>query len=277
FHPSSRPHPLADGRDSMSWLFRLVCQGKRRPAAPRQHSRSRLRIERLEDRCVPASVAHPTFTLLHHGGARRAHCAPGSPSGLTPSVIRSAYGISGLSFGSVTGDGSNQTIAIVDAYDQPNLTADLRAFDSYYGLSDPPSLVKINQTGGSSLPSAAAKGGWGLETSLDVEWAHVVAPNASIVVVEANSASYSDLMAAVDTARNYSGVSVVSMSWGGNEASSLYSLYDSYFTTPSGHQGVTFVASSGDSGAYGTSSSKIVSYPASSPNVLGVGGTTLTT
>src|SRR5262249_8099180 len=162
----------------MYWLLRLAGQSKRQPTS-RQHSRSRLRIESLEDRCVPASVAHPTFTLLHHGGARP-HSGSGSPSGLTPSVIRSAYGISGLRFRSGTAHGSGQTIAIVDAYDQPNLAADLKAFDSYYGLSDPPSLTKINETGGSSLPSAAAKGGWGLETSLDVEWAHVVAPNASI-------------------------------------------------------------------------------------------------
>src|SRR5262249_30638869 len=69
----------------------------------------------------------------------------------------------------------------------------------------------------------------------------------------------------------------VSMSWGGNEFSSAYSQYDGYFTTPSGHEGVTFVASSGDSGAYGSPSSKIVGYPAASPNVLGVGGTKLNT
>src|SRR5262249_32094400 len=117
FHTSSRPHRLAQGEDSMYWLFRLVGQSKRQPTS-RHHSRSRLRIESLEDRCVPASVAHPTFTLLHHGGARP-HSGSGSPSGLTPSVIRSAYGISGLSFGSVTADGSGPTIAIVAAYAPP--------------------------------------------------------------------------------------------------------------------------------------------------------------
>src|SRR5262249_2838814 len=260
----------------MYWLLRLAGQGKRQSTS-RQHSRSRLRLESLEDRCVPASLAHPTFVLLHHGGGAHPNSGSGTPSGLTPSVIRSAYGISGLSFGSTTGDGSGQTIAIVDAYDQPNLASDLQAFDSYYGLSDPPSLIQINENGGSTLPSADSQGGWGLETSLDVEWAHVVAPKATILVVEASSASYADLMTAVNTARNYSGVRGGSMSWRGNEASSLYSQYDSYFTTPSGHQGVTFVASSGDSGAYGTSTSKIVEYPASSPNVLGVGGTKLTT
>jgi subtilase family serine protease len=259
----------------MNWLSRLVGQGARR-TAPRKPSRIRLDVERLEDRCVPADVAHPTFTLAHHGGARP-DSGSGSPSGLTPATIRSAYGMNGITFGSLTGDGSNQTIAIVDAYDQPNLASDLAAFDKYYTLSDPPSLTKLNENGGTSLPSKDSVGGWGVETSLDVEWAHVVAPKANIVVFEATSASYADLMAAVNTARNYTGVSVVSMSWGGNETSSIYSQYDSYFTTPSGHQGVTFVASSGDSGAYGTSTSKVVGYPASSPNVLGVGGTTLTT
>ena len=76
----------------------------------------------------------------------------------------------------------------------------------------------------------------------------MVAPKANLLLVEANTASYSDLMTAVDTARNSTGVSVVSMSWGGNEWAGC-STYDPTFTTPSGHNGVTFVASSGDSGA----------------------------
>ena len=100
-----------------------------------------------------------------------------------------------------------------------------------------------------------------------MEWAHAIAPKANILLVEANSASFSDLLTAVDYARHATGVVAVSMSWGGGEFSGE-SAYDSYFTTPSGHGGVTFVASSGDSGAP-------VGYPAISPNVLSVGGTTL--
>ena len=100
-----------------------------------------------------------------------------------------------------------------------------------------------------------------------MEWAHAIAPVANILLVEASSASFSDLLTAVDYARNAAGVVAVSMSWGGGEFSGE-SGYDGYFTTPSGHGGVTFVAASGDSGAP-------VGYPAISPNVVAVGGTTL--
>ena len=105
-----------------------------------------------------------------------------------------------------------------------------------------------------------------MEISLDVEWAHAIAPAANIVLVEANSDSFSDLLTAVKYAANYSGVSVVSMSWGTDEFNGEAS-YDSYFTTPAGHTGVTFIASSGDSG--------VTSWPAVASNVLAVGGTTL--
>src|SRR5262249_16756927 len=105
----------------------------------------------------------------------------------------------------------------------------------------------------------------------DVEWAHAMAPGANIVLIEANSPNYSDLMAAVDYARNQPGVSVVSMSWGSGEWFTE-SGYDSYFTTPAGHRGVTFVASSGDNGSAGAPE-----FPSVSPNVLAVGGTQLTT
>src|SRR5207302_1140307 len=95
------------------------------------------------------------------------------------------------------------------------------------------------------------------------------APKASILLVEAASATLGSLLTAVDTARKTVGVTAVSMSWGGGEFWSE-SYYDGYFTTPAGHNGVTFVASSGDSGSwYGPE------WPASSPNVLSVGGTTL--
>ena len=133
-----------------------------------------------------------------------------------------------------------------------------------FGLSDP-KLTVVNQSGGSSLPSANSN--WGVEIALDVEWAHAMAPGVNILLVEASGSSMSNLMAAVDYAASASGVVAVSMSWGGGEFSGE-KTYDSNFTTPSGHSGVTFVASSGDSGAP-------PSYPSISPNVLSVGGTTL--
>ena len=125
----------------------------------------------------------------------------------------------------------------------------------------------MNQAGGAGLPAANAD--WGLEISLDVEWAHAIAPGANILLVEANSANGSDLLAGENFARNQPGVSVVSMSWAGSEFAGE-STYDSYFTTPAGHTGVTFVAASGDTGSAGAPD-----WPSVSPNVVAVGGTQL--
>ncbi|MDB5320357.1 MAG: hypothetical protein JWN40_1988, partial [Phycisphaerales bacterium] len=126
----------------------------------------------------------------------------------------------------------------------------------------------VSQTGG-KVSSIATDAGWAGETALDVEWAHAIAPKAKILLVEATTASLSNLLTAVDYARRAAGVSVVSMSWGADEFSSQTS-YDKYFTTPKGHQGVTFVAASGDNGSWWGPS-----WPSSSSNVLAVGGTTL--
>jgi subtilase family serine protease len=235
-------------------------------------------MEALESRELmsAAPVATPDF-LLYRTPSTNVPAATASPSGVSPATIRQAYGISQTTFGTIAGTGSGQTIAIVDAYNDPNIVADLHAFDVQYGLSDP-TLTRISQTGSTTLPGTdpAGKGNsWAMEISLDVEWAHVVAPDAKILLVEAKSASDADLFAAINTARNYTGVSVISMSWGGGDTSTNY---DSYFTTPSGHIPVTFVASSGDSGAYGTGSrTMVVESPASSRNVLAAGGTRLTT
>ena len=94
------------------------------------------------------------------------------PTGLTPAEIRTAYGVNLIAFsgGAVTGTGAGETIAIVDAYNDPNIAADLAAFDSEFGLSAPPSLTVDN------LGATTTDAGWSLETSLDVEWAHAIAP-----------------------------------------------------------------------------------------------------
>jgi subtilase family serine protease len=193
------------------------------------------------------------------------------PPGYGPSQISQAYGFNQITFnnGTIKGDGTGQTIAIIDAYDQPNIAGDLATFDATYGLPAPPSFTKVNENGGTTYP--AADQGWGLEISLDVEWAHAMAPGANILLVEASSNSFADLMTAVDYARNQPGVAVVSMSWGGGEWSGEAG-YDGYFTTPAGHSGVTFVAATGDSGSSGAPE-----YPSVSPNVLAVGGTQLNT
>ena len=193
--------------------------------------------------------------------------AVGPAGGFTPSQILAAYGINQVFFSGMAGNGAGQTIAIVDAYHAPTIASDLHAFDLKFGLSDP-NLTVVSQTGSrTALPSVDPSHGWGLEASLDVQWAHAIAPGANIVLVEANSASYGDMLSAVKYASSISNVSVVSMSWGGPQ-SPFAPAYDSIFTTPTGHSGVTYFASSGDSGAPG-------GFPASSPNVVSVGGTTL--
>ena len=232
-------------------------------------------IEPLEGRTLLSAalaqqaIEHPGFRLAHHAGL--APAATAAPTGLTPAQIRRAYGLDQISFGGVAGDGSGQTIAIVDAYDDPTAASDLHNFDAAFGLKDP-SFTKLNEDGGTALPTTdtldAKPNTWEFEESLDIEWAHVVAPAASLILYEANSASFTDLVVhGVNTARNNPSVTAISMSFAGGEFAGE-SSYDSYFTTPAGHAGISFFASTGDSGSPG-------GYPAYSPNVVAVGGTTL--
>lgn len=196
--------------------------------------------------------------------------------GYSPSQISQAYQFNQVKLaGGAAADGTGQTIAIVDAYNDPKIGSDLSVFDQQFNLNAPPSLKVVNGDGSGTLPKTDA--GWAGEISLDVEWAHAMAPGADILLVEANSDSLNDLMDAVNYARNAAGVSVVSMSWGGSEFFGWngteftgQTQYDPYFTTPAGHQGVTFIAAAGDSGVFSG-----VQWPAISPNVLSVGGTSL--
>ncbi len=234
-----------------------------------------LQIEQLEERWLPSTVI-PDIMMDQSAGQAQPAASAGY-SGISPAAMRTAYGIASSSaanqvmFGSVAGNGAGQTIAIVDSYSQPNIVSDLNSFDAAVGLPAPPSFTVINQTGGTTLPANAPLGQWGIETSLDVEWAHVIAPGANILLVETNSVNDSDFLAGVATAADYPGVSVVSMSFNDSEwrADPLYD--QRYFSTPSGHNGVTFVAASGDQGAQ-----TLQYWPAVSPNVVGVGGTSLT-
>ncbi len=182
---------------------------------------------------------------------------PDQTTSLTPTAIKSAYKLP------ATG-GSGTTIAIVDAYNDPNIENDLNVFSKQFGL---PSVTSANFSEVLMSPRVQNDSGWGLEESLDTQWAHAVAPSAKILLVIAKSASGNDLLAAVDYARSQRGVVAVSMSWGGSEFSGE-SSYDSYFTSKNGNS-ITFFAASGD-GGHG------VEWPAVSSNVVGVGGTTLT-
>ncbi len=157
-------------------------------------------LERLEERnLLDRALAYPGYVVVHHKGAR----FDGSPSpysvAFTPAGLRQAYGIDLLS-----GDGSGQTVAIIDAYDNPNLmsrsptlplssdnaflSSDLHQFDLEYGLPEPPGFfTKVDQTGGTTYlrtgPAGAGNSNWEAEEALDVEWVHALAPGAKIILV----------------------------------------------------------------------------------------------
>ena len=219
-----------------------------------------------------------------------------SVSGYTPAQVRSAYGYTGLTSSGKTLDGTGQTIAIVDAFNDPSIYNDLDVFDSQYGLTQyGPAwkfLTVFNQKG-APISDSIADSGQGnvpplspdvktgdVEVMLDVEWAHAIAPGANIMLVETNSQDPNDLLTGALWAASQAkskGVSVVSMSFGKTEApvnittsslaitKSFETKYDSLFAQAP--NGVTFVAGTGDAGAG--------NYPAFSPDVLAVGATAL--
>jgi subtilase family serine protease len=190
--------------------------------------------------------------------ARGNPAATTSPTGLSPATVKTAY-----SFPTSSTAGAGKTIAIVDAYDDPTAESDLGVFSSQFGLPACTTanlcFKKVNQTGGSALPRKDS--GWALEISLDVQWAHAIAPGAHILLVEASSNSFANLLAAEDYAKAHA--QYVSNSWGASEFSGENS-YDSHFS----QSGVSFFVSSGDAGLP-------AEYPSASPNVVSVGGTTL--
>src|SRR5262245_4978296 len=225
---------------------------RRRPRRPRCHPR----LAELERRELPSATdlaglfAHPNAVY-------------------TPAQVRHGYGfdqVPALLFNYNSNAGSGQTIAIVDAYEDPNIAADLATFDTQFSLPGKTEaevasfFTKVDQAGGSQLPAADA--GWAGEIALDVEWAHAIAPAARILLVETNSNSIADLLTGVDYAVA-AGASVVSLSWGTSEFASE-AAYDFHFNRP----GVTFLVSSGDNGAP-------AEWPSASPYVVSVGGTRL--
>ncbi|WP_330289205.1 S53 family peptidase [Streptomyces sp. NBC_00576] len=187
-----------------------------------------------------------------------------TPTGYGPSDLQSAYGLTSAA----SSNGAGRTIAIVDAYDDPNAASDLAAYRSYYGLSACTvangCFKKVSQTGSTtSLP--AADSGWAGEISLDLDMASAICPNCNILLVEATSSSMANLGTAVNRAVTL-GAKYVSNSYGGSESSSDTSYDSSYFN----HPGVAITVSAGDSG-YGSE------YPAASKYVTSVGGTKLST
>jgi len=183
---------------------------------------------------------------------------PAAFSGWSPSQMRTCYGISGNGSG---------TIAIVDAYDDKYALADFNTFSAQYGLAQETSTDVTNPSN-QHLQVVYASGskprfnsGWSQEESLDIEWAHAMAPNAKIVLIEAASNSNNNLYSADDLAASYG--HQCSNSWGGGESSSETGT-DSHFN----HSGTVYFFSGGDNGGS-------IEYPSSSPNVVACGGTTV--
>ncbi|HWF25866.1 MAG TPA: S53 family peptidase [Solirubrobacteraceae bacterium] len=221
---------------------------------------------------APSALARPSKAVCGPPAAGIARChalivtdgkgAPvvtATPAGYGPSDLRSAYALA------ATG-GTGQTIAIVDAYDDPNAASDLSAYRAHYGLSPCTTangcFRKVNQTGGTSYPRGNSS--WAQEVSLDLDMASAICPNCHILLVEATNSSLTNLGAAVNTAASL-GANAISNSYGGSESSTEASWDNAYYH----HPGIAITASSGD-GGYG------VQYPAASPYVTAVGGTTLT-
>ncbi len=176
------------------------------------------------------------------------------PLGLTPDQIKSFYNL--------PKSGGHGTIAIIDVGENPTIENDLATFAKQFNL---PACTIANKCFEKHvMDKGTVDQGWGLETAMDVEWAHAIAPQAKILLVEAKTASAANLMNAVDYARGRSDVVAVSMSWGGDEFSDEVAQ-DYHFVSP---YGASFFASSGDEGAG-------AEWPASSPNVVAVGGTHL--
>jgi hypothetical protein len=247
------------------------------PRRPRRaNRRHRPGTEALETRDLLTAMMYQHFEIPQTPGlAGPLGPAPAaSPlffgDAYSPSDTRAYYGFDQITFTDaqghqIPGDGRGQTIAIIDAYDDSTIAGDLHVFDQEFGLPDPPSFRKVNQTGGTKYPAADA--GWATEVALDVEWAHAIAPAANILLVESTTNDDSAMFAAVDYARNQPNVVAVSMSWGSPEYDGE-SQVDAHLVTPRGHGGVTFLASTGDDGGQPES-------PATSPNVVSVGGTSL--
>lgn len=213
------------------------------------------------DTATTAGVAH-CLGKFHSVRAKNGRVVPlvtSGPTGYGPSDLQSAYNLAGLS-------GGGRTVALVDAFDDPNAEADLGVYRSQYGLPACTTangcFKKVNQSGATSpLPTADA--GWAEEESLDLDMVSAACPSCHIMLVEASSANDTDLMAAENAAAATSGVVAISNSYGESEVSTETGEDSAY-----NHPGIAITVSSGDSG-YG------VEWPAASPYVTAVGGTSL--
>lgn len=206
--------------------------------------------------------AHTTYMILSPEGVQ-----PNSslPTGETPASLGCVYGLANprvngcpINGTTVNPKGGKGIIAIVDAFDYPTALADLQHFSTQFGLPAP----KFHKV---AIGNPVNDCGWSVEASLDLQWAHAMAPNATLLFVESKTNSIDDLMVAVDRASELiaanGGQGEVTMSWQAGEFSQETTL-ESHFSTP----GIVYFASSGDAGGQ-------VGWPSVSPSIVSAGGT----
>ena len=210
------------------------------------------------------AFAHPDLL----GGRVASLAVTCSSSGLCPSAVLTAYQLGAL-VANATTNGTGQTVVIVDACGDAQIAKDLATFDAAFGLAG--ANVTVYQPQGTPCSDPT---GWGLETALDVEWAHVIAPSASIALVEAATASTANLFGAWNYSLTHHLGAVISNSWGGSGGCGTTPRH---LLTTATSQHVTVLASSGDSGAWGSGQRLAAQQPADCAAVVTVGGTTLRT
>jgi subtilase family serine protease len=197
---------------------------------------------------------------VHRPGRTVEPMATTSPTGLTPAQVKKAY-----DFPTSDEAGAGETVAVVVAFDHPTIEADLNVFSKKFGLpactTKNGCFKKVDHKGGKAYPPANKN--WSMETALDVQWVHAIAPGAKILLVEAKSDRLRDVLNAHDYAT--ANARYVSNSWGLDEFANQ-SIHAEHFRRP----GVSIFVASGDDGA-----SRGTSFPATSPHVIAVGGTTL--
>ncbi len=235
-------------------------------AAP-QHSVSTFLVKGPQ--AIPADVQGPDYGLFT--------CQVGMSSHVCydPFQMRRAYGIDTLINQGY--DGTGRTIVIIDAFQSATLEADLDAFDTFYGL--PPRSAFFTQIAPDGL--GPDDNGWAGEITLDVEWAHAIAPGAHIVLVLAKSSQNADIVSATKYAVDNNLGDVISQSFGENEVCDLANILAEHKVfVAATNKHITLLAASGDEGSAqmtcdGTSWTQVASSPASDPLVTAVGGTEL--
>ena len=224
-----------------------------------------LALELVPDTAAARARTHP-LGMTRSAPIRAGKAAEGA-DGLRPEDLHSAYSLP-------TAASSAQTIALIDAYNDPEAETDLKVYDEEFGLPACTTangcFTKLNQQGKSS-PLPPTEGGWSLEISLDIEVVHAVCENCHILLVEAETAAYANLEVAEDAAA-VAGATEISNSWGGEEPSVDGAAFE--------HPGVVITAAAGDDGylnwdALSNAEHGFADYPASSPHVIAVGGTRL--